>query len=527
MVTPMTEECSSLDRFSCEEDEIYGEVCRLGASCAILVAQTMTAESHADQTVEDESQAGTELQLDLGAEAIAEHNGTIIRSHGGSSLAAFVEPSYALRAAADIQRRLAYINTILPEKERTQLRIGIHAVSEHRFHTDARYAVAIALELARKSGPAQIVISGSALSALQLDADLRSNWIERVVLPGSGRPEDIFEVIWTDTAAYRELRARIGGSLNTEGSATGGTDGEVRATGMAEAATDQGPETDSMRPPSDLPSLPARYEVLQKLGAGGMGIVYKAYDVETGEILALKVLRPELAADAAGLERFKNELRLARRVTHRNVCRIYDFNRFARTAFISMEFIEGDTLHQIVSERGRLGVEQGIGIARQICAALREAHLQHIIHRDLKPSNIMIDKEGNVKIMDFGIARTMDSSMTVSGIVLGTPAYMAPEQAEGKLVDARTDIYLLGLILYEMFTGAAAFRGDTPFLVALKQMREFPTSPREVQPDLPIQLESVVLRCLQKDPELRFWSVDELESALVVGEMPAQSPRDR
>lgn len=514
---------SGLDRFAREEQEIYEGICRLGASCAILVAEALAPESQSDRAAMDGSPEGPGLHLDLGAEAIAEHDGTILRSHGGSTLAAFRAPASALRAAAGIQRRLAHINMILPEEERTEVRIGIHAVSERRFRTEAPHAVVGALELAKKSGPAQIIMSGSALAMLQLDADLRSNWVDRVVLPGSGRHEDIFEIIWTDTAAYRELRERITGGLRMGRPAATETNGEVRPAGLAETLKAGGPETVSTMAMSGPLSLPARYEVLEELGAGGMGIVYKVHDSETGEILALKVLRPELASDPAGLQRFKNELRLARKVTHRNVCRIYDFNRSARTAFITMEYIEGVTLHQVISDRGRLSVEQGVDISRQICAALREAHQQNIIHRDLKPSNIMIDKGGNVKIMDFGIARSMDASVTVTGMVLGTPAYMAPEQAEGKSVDARTDIYLLGLILYEMFTGTVAFTGDTPFLIALKQMREFPPSPRAIQPDLPVRMESIVLRCLQKDPALRFSSVDELVAALISGESQGQN----
>jgi serine/threonine protein kinase len=205
------------------------------------------------------------------------------------------------------------------------------------------------------------------------------------------------------------------------------------------------------------------------------------------------------------------------------VCRIYEFNRAGGTAFITMELIEGITLHDWLRQRGRLTAQEGVRIARQICAALREAHHQGIIHRDLKPSNIMIDRGGNAKIMDFGIARSLDASVTVTGMVLGTPAYMAPEQAEGRSVDARTDIYLLGLILYEIFTGTVAFSGDTPFLIALKQMREDPPPPRQIDPNLPTYLDELIMRCLQKDASLRFPSVDELEAALGVEPPSADS----
>src|SRR6266550_1268663 len=263
--------------------------------------------------------------------------------------------------------------------------------------------------------------------------------------------------------------------------------------------------------------LSLRYDLLDKLGSGGMGIVYKARDRETGEVLALKILKPTLTDDATLMERFRNELRLARRITHRNVCRIYDFNPVGNSACISMEFVDGNSLRELLNRAGRFEVPQVLHIARQICAGLGEAHIQGIVHRDLKPENVMLDRFGGVKLMDFGIARSLDTRSTATGTFLGTPAYMAPEQAEGKPVDRRSDIYALGLVLYEMFTGQAAFSGDTPLAVALKQIRDTPLSPRNLQPNLPVQVEYVVLKCLAKDPARRFQVVEEVEAALDPG----------
>ena len=263
--------------------------------------------------------------------------------------------------------------------------------------------------------------------------------------------------------------------------------------------------------------LSLRYDLLDKLGSGGMGIVYKARDRETGEVLALKILKSTLIDDATLMERFRNELRLARRITHHNVCRIYDFNRLEGSAFISMEFVDGNSLRELLNRPDRLEVPQVLHIARQICAGLGEAHIQGIVHRDLKPENVMLDRFGGVKLMDFGIARSLDTRSTATGSFLGTPAYMAPEQAEGKPVDRRSDIYALGLVLYEMFTGRAAFNGDTPLAVALKQIRDTPPSPRNLQPGLPVQVEYVILKCLCKDPAKRFQGVEEVEAALAAG----------
>ena len=246
-----------------------------------------------------------------------------------------------------------------------------------------------------------------------------------------------------------------------------------------------------------------------------MGVVYKARDRETGEVVALKVLKPEIAIDPVAAERFINEVRLSRRITHKNVTRVYEFTRAGKTAYLSMEYVEGESLRSIVERMGAVGLRKGVQIGRQICAALHEAHSQGIVHRDLKPENVMLDRSGNVKVMDFGIARLLDTSatMTASGII-GTPAYMAPEQAEGRPVDVRTDIYAVGLILYEIFTGHTAFTGDTPMVVALKQIRETPVAPRTVEPTIPWELEAAILRCLDKDPAQRFQSAEELDAAL-------------
>ncbi len=283
--------------------------------------------------------------------------------------------------------------------------------------------------------------------------------------------------------------------------------------------SDQDSNTMDGVPPAPGPAslsaaLTARYDLLGELGRGGMGIVYRARDRETGEIVALKVLKPEIAADESAMERFKNELRLARKITHKNVCRIHEFSRAGSAAYISMEYVEGDSLRSILSRSEGLRVGKGIQIVQQICAGLREAHAQGVVHRDLKPENILIARDGTVKVMDFGVARSLEGGMTKAGALVGTPAYMSPEQAEGKPADPRSDIYALGLVLYEMLTGATAFRGDTPFSVALKQIHEMPPPPRQLEPALPVHIERAILKCLEKAPAKRFQSVDELEAAL-------------
>ncbi|HXS95605.1 MAG TPA: protein kinase [Candidatus Limnocylindrales bacterium] len=270
----------------------------------------------------------------------------------------------------------------------------------------------------------------------------------------------------------------------------------------------------SYLPPLSLQPLPARYENLGELGRGGMGIVYKARDRETGELLAVKVLKPEVAANTQIIERFKNELLLAHQITHRNVARLYEFHRSGDAVLLSMEYVEGESLRSLMDREGKLPVPRVLDLARQLGAGLGEAHRQSIAHRDLKPENIMLTPQGELKVMDFGISRSYATDVTATGLVIGTPAYMAPEQAEGKLVDHRTDIYAVGLILYEMVTGKAAFTGDTAVTLALKQIRERPKPPRQIDPNLPKHVEAAILRCLEKDPAARFQSVHDLIQAL-------------
>lgn len=263
-----------------------------------------------------------------------------------------------------------------------------------------------------------------------------------------------------------------------------------------------------------LAVLSARYDILSEAGHGSMGNVYKARDRETGETVALKLLKPEIASDQTMMERFKNELLFARKITHKNVCRVYDFNRIDRIAYTSMEFVAGESLRSALNRFGTLAVRKAQNVALQICSGLKEAHAQGIVHRDLKPENVMIDAQGNVKIMDFGIARSMEAATRLTGSMMGTPAYMAPEQVTGKAVDYRTDIYALGLILYEMFTGAQACQADTPVAAAMKQLRETPPLPRDVDPTIPVGIERAILKCLEKEPTKRFQSIGELEKAL-------------
>jgi len=258
-----------------------------------------------------------------------------------------------------------------------------------------------------------------------------------------------------------------------------------------------------------------RYQVIEELGHGGMGRVYKVHDTDIKEKIALKVLRPEIALDKETIERFSNELKLARKISHRNVCRMFDLGKAEGTTFITMEFVPGEDLKKFIRKSGQLGTGRAVSIGKQVCEGLAEAHHLGIVHRDLKPQNIMVDEDGNARIMDFGIARSLrGKGITGAGVMIGTPEYMSPEQVEGKDVDQRSDIYSLGIILYEMLTGQVPFEGDTPFTIGVKHKSEIPRDPREMNTQIPPDLGRLVLKCLEKDKAKRYQSAGELHAEL-------------
>jgi eukaryotic-like serine/threonine-protein kinase len=256
-----------------------------------------------------------------------------------------------------------------------------------------------------------------------------------------------------------------------------------------------------------------RYHVESLLGSGGMGKVYKARDRELERTVAIKVLRPDLMTDPQALQRFKHELLLASSISHPNILRIHDLGEYNGVKFISMAYVDGGDLTQLLRKEGRLPLERVLNIMRQLAAALSAAHGVNVVHRDLKPQNLLMGSEDHVYVTDFGIAKTLESdrtSVTRTGAVLGTPLYMSPEQVEGKPVDHRSDLYTYGLIFYEMLTGVLPFSGDTTFQLMYQRVHQQPKRPELVIPDLPPYLSRICLKCLEKEPANRYQSASEI-----------------
>ncbi|MDH4272566.1 MAG: protein kinase, partial [Candidatus Aminicenantes bacterium] len=268
-----------------------------------------------------------------------------------------------------------------------------------------------------------------------------------------------------------------------------------------------------------LPTMPLpigstfaeRYQIIEELGKGGMGRVYRALDKKLNEEIAVKFIRPELAQDPQTVKRFRTELKAARQVIHKNVARMFDLNEEGGIPYITMEYVRGENLKSLIRKVGRLDAKQAVPIAKQVAEGLAEAHRTGVIHRDLKPHNIMIDEEGAARITDFGLAslkKPDDATLTSPG--MGTPAYVSPEQVEGAATDGRSDLYSLGIVLYEMFTGRTPFQGDTPYSVALKRLTKAPPDPRGIQPDIPEALVQIIMKCLEREREKRYQSAEEM-----------------
>lgn len=266
--------------------------------------------------------------------------------------------------------------------------------------------------------------------------------------------------------------------------------------------------------------LGGRYEILDRVGGGGMAIVYKALDILLHRHVAVKILRLQYVHDEEFIERFRREAQAAASLSHSNIVSIYDVGQEEEIHYIVMEYIEGTTLNDLIKDKAPLQVEEAIRIASQICEALEHAHHNQIIHRDIKPHNILIGKNGRVKVTDFGIARAVTSStITQTGSVMGSVHYFSPEHAKGTFTGEQSDLYSLGIVMYQMLTGKLPFIGESPISVALKHLQENVEDPRLVNPLIPQSVENVILRAVRKDPSDRYSSasqmLEDLESCLL------------
>jgi len=254
-----------------------------------------------------------------------------------------------------------------------------------------------------------------------------------------------------------------------------------------------------------------RYEVLEQIGAGGMAIVYKAKDLLLNRVVTIKVLRDQFVTDEDFIRRFRREAQSAASLSHPNIVSVYDVGKEGDTEYIVMEYVEGRNLKEIIREYAPLSTDQSINLGRQITEAIQNAHEHHIIHRDIKPHNILVTSEGQAKVTDFGIARAVSSAtVTHTGDIIGSVHYMSPEQAKGLQSNEQSDIYSLGIVLYELITGKVPYDGETPITIALKHLQEQPVLPSKINPRIEKEFEAVIMRAIAKSPEQRYLSAKDL-----------------
>src|SRR5271168_5417614 len=272
-----------------------------------------------------------------------------------------------------------------------------------------------------------------------------------------------------------------------------------------------------MEPVDDPRLYSNRYQVTHLIARGGMAMVYRAQDTLLNRAVALKILYPELSADPAFVERFRREAQAAANLSHPNIVPVFDWGQDSGTYFIVMEFIDGRPLSSILKTAGSLSAERTADVGAHVAAALGYAHKHGVIHRDVKPGNVLITDEGQVKVTDFGIARAINTeeSLTQTGAVMGTATYFSPEQAEGIGVDARSDIYSPGVVLFEMVCGRPPFLGESPVAVASKHVRDHPPAPRELNPSIPPTFEAIILKAMAKNPDHRYATAEDLRADLL------------
>lgn len=444
-----------------------------------IVGSTAFFEQHGDTA----GLVMLQLHNELVIPPIETCGGTVIKTIGDAVMAVFSSPVRAVRAAMQVQQQIDAHNQDQPRSDQLYTRIGLNFGRGFVKNKDVfGDVVNTAARIVKACAPAQILFSRSVYEALQKEKGFKYRKLRSAAFHGKAAPEALYEVLWTSPQRYQQLRRQFD---HTE-------DGKTTR------------------------NLLGRYEILQELGRGAMGVIYKAYDPTVGRIVALKTVRLDVTdSDREELvQRLRQEAQAIGRLEHPNIVTLYDAGEAEGLFYLTMQFVNGRTLAQLFSERTLLPVEQVVLLLEQVCEGLDCAHQRSIVHRDMKPSNIIVTREGVAKIVDFGVAKLSEGGLTKAGMLLGTPSYMSPEQAQGGRVDRRSDIFSLGAILYELLTGEKAFPGRTPTAIIHKILYGDPIPVRVVEPGIEPALEKIVRKALAKDPFRRYQSCRQMQEEL-------------
>jgi serine/threonine protein kinase/class 3 adenylate cyclase len=415
--------------------------------------------------------------------AIEEGGGTVVKTIGDAVLATFTSAKTAAETAVKIQQRLNAFNEGRPAEEQIYVRVGINYgtgfLKEGDIFGDV---VNVAARFVKNCAAAQILISRSVYDALKTEATITCQKLGTASFHGKAAPEEMYEVLWTSAENYTRIRALLDAGK-------GGAAGR---------------------------NTLGRYQLLEELGRGAMGVVYKAFDPAVGRVVALKTVRLDITGPDREelIRRLRQEAQAAGRLEHPNIVTIYDAGEADGLFYLTMQFVKGQTLGELIAQRKLLPVKEVLTLIEQLCEGLHYAHERGIVHRDLKPSNIITTADGVQKVVDFGVAKIVEAGTTRAGMVVGTPSYMSPEQAQGGRVDRRSDIFSLGAIFYELLTGEKPFPGNTPTAIIYKIIHEDPIPPRAIEPTVDPRLEAAVRKALAKSPFERFQTCREFQEAL-------------
>jgi len=474
---------TDIDQLLRARSEIDSALKRHKTQFAVLFCDIVGSTSFFDRFGDTAGLMMLQRHHELVLPAIEEEGGTVVKTIGDAVLAVFGAPEAAVRTAIKIQLRLDTYNEDRPEPEQIYTRVGVNfgsgIVKEKDVFGDV---VNVAARIVKACAPAQILLSHAIHEAVRQTPGFKVRALGSALFRGKSAAEDLYEVLWTSEERYQRLRRKL----------------------------DTGEAGKAAR------SVLGRYEILDELGRGAMGVVYKAYDPVVGRIVALKTVRVDSSGEEHDelIRRLRQEAQAAGRLEHPNIVTIYDAGEVEGLFYVAMQFVKGRMLSELIAERQLLPVKQIVLLMEQVSDGLDYAHEHGIVHRDLKPSNIIVARDGIAKIVDFGVAKVVEGGTTKAGMVLGTPSYMSPEQAQGGRVDRRSDIFSLGAMLYELLTGERAFPGNTPTAIVHKIIHEEPIPLRVVEPGVDPTLEVIVKKALAKDPFRRYQSCKEIKADL-------------
>jgi serine/threonine-protein kinase len=474
---------TDIDQLLRARGEIDSALRRHKAQVAVLFTDIVGSTSFFERYGDTAGLLMLQRHHELVLPAIEEAGGTVVKTIGDAVLATFSSAEAAVRAAIQIQLHLDAHNEERLQADQIYTRIGINFGSGYLKDRDVfGDVVNVAARFVKACAPAQVLVSRSIHDAIADASDITCRKLGSSSFHGKAAPEDIYEVLWTSLERYERVRSQFGSGKSA---------------------------------PAAQGAL-GRYELLEELGRGAMGVVHKAYDPAVGRIVALKTVRLDVTGSEREelIRRLRQEAQAAGRLEHPHIVTIYDAGEAEGVFYLTMQYVKGSTLAELIAGRALLPVKQIVLLFDQICEGLHYAHERGIVHRDLKPTNIIITPEGSAKILDFGIAKVAEAGTTKAGLILGTPSYMSPEQAQGGRVDRRSDVFALGAMLYELLTGEKPFPANTPTAVIYKILHEEPIPPRAVEPTIDPTLEQVVRKALAKSPFERYQTCQELQEDL-------------